>query len=96
MTVTRKDSLGRKRTRRATGVIALSLTVLLAVMIGLGGVLLWSSGAHAQQSNNANASQVPDHQPSDRLSESDIARMLPSTNMGCRRIGARRHARERV
>jgi DmsE family decaheme c-type cytochrome len=82
MTATRKDGLGRNRTRRATGVTALSLTALLAVMIGLGGVLLWSSGAQAQQSDGTNAGQPSAHQPSDRLSESDIARMLPPTDMG--------------
>jgi DmsE family decaheme c-type cytochrome len=82
MTVTRKDSLGTKKARRATRVIALSLAMLLAAMTGLGGVLLWSSGAQAQQTDSANADQPTAHQASSRLSESDIARMLPSTDMG--------------
>ncbi|MFI4959684.1 MAG: cytochrome C, partial [Lysobacterales bacterium] len=60
--------------------MALSLAALLAATGGLGGVLLWSPGAHAQQS--AGDSADTSHQPSSRLSESDIARMLPSTDMG--------------
>ncbi|MBB6186029.1 DmsE family decaheme c-type cytochrome [Rhodanobacter sp. MP7CTX1] len=81
MAATRKRILDRNRARRATGVIALSLMVLLAVMTTLGGVLLWSSSVHAQQSDSANAGQPPTHQPSAPLTESDIARMLPPTDM---------------
>ena len=82
MMAARKRILGSKRTRRATGAIALSLTALLTVMIGLGGVLLWSSGAQAQQSDSASAGQPPAaQQPSAPLSQADIARMLPATDM---------------
>lgn len=63
--------------------IPLSLTALLVVTMGFGGVLLWPGGARAQQSDTVPAApSTATQQPSSRLSESDIARMLPPTDMG--------------
>jgi len=64
-------------------VISLSLAALLSVAIGLAGVMLSSPVARAQQGGDAPAAQDDaSHQPSSRLSASDIARMLPPTDMG--------------
>ena len=82
MTTTRKDIQGSERERRPVRLKALSLAALLAVVAGLGSVLLWSSVARAQQRDDTNTGQAATHQPSSALSESDIARMLPATDMG--------------
>lgn len=82
MTTTRKDIPGLARGRRAMRLTALSLWALLVATIGLGNALLWSSVAQAQQRDDTNTGQSATHQPSSRLTESDIARMLPATDMG--------------
>jgi decaheme c-type cytochrome, DmsE family len=93
MTATRKNTLNGKMLRRTTAAITFSLTALLVVLTVIGGVLMWSPGARAQQSDGVNTAQPVAHQPSNRLSESDIARMLPSTDMDA---GASMHSEVRA
>lgn len=75
------------RSDRATQVIVLTAAVLLAALFALGTGLLWSPAVQAQQSSDADSSQTVTHQPSSRLSASDIARMLPATDMGANAAG---------
>ncbi|TAM61544.1 MAG: DmsE family decaheme c-type cytochrome [Rhodanobacter sp.] len=63
-------------------VMPLSLSALLALITGLGGVLLWSPGTQARQRDATATPDAAVHQPSSRLRQSDIARMLPPTDMG--------------
>ena len=59
--------------------IPLSFAAMLSVAVGLGGVL-WSA-AQAQSTPQATPAPAAS-QPSSGLSQSDIARMLPATDMG--------------
>ncbi len=63
-------------------VISLFLAASTCVALAAGGMLLGSPDVRAQQS--APASSAPDtaHAPSSGLSQSDIAKMLPATDMG--------------
>ncbi len=64
-------------------VIVLSCTTLLSVLLGVGGLLLGSTGAQAQQAGAGKASTTEvGHSTSSGLSQSDIAKMLPATDMG--------------
>jgi DmsE family decaheme c-type cytochrome len=64
-------------------VISPFLAVVACLMLGTGGLLLMSYGAQAQQAAPAPSGSVPaDHVFSHQLSQSDIARMLPATDMG--------------
>ena len=64
-------------------VISPFLAVVACLMLGTGGLLLMSYGAQAQQAAPAPSGSVPaDHVFSNQLSQSDIARMLPATDMG--------------
>jgi DmsE family decaheme c-type cytochrome len=68
--------------------ISLFPVALLGTALGIGGMLLSSHRAQAQQAAPAPAGSVPpDHAYSHRLSASDIARMLPATDMGAGEAG---------
>jgi DmsE family decaheme c-type cytochrome len=63
--------------------ISLFLAALLCVALSIGGMLLGSRGAQAQQAAASSASAADaGHSPSSGLSQSDIAKMLPATDMG--------------
>ena len=63
--------------------ISLFLAALLCVALSIGGLLLASRGAQAQQAAASSASpEEVGHSPSSGLSQSDIAKMLPATDMG--------------
>jgi DmsE family decaheme c-type cytochrome len=62
-------------------VISLFPAALLCVVLGAGGLLLGSWEAQAQQVT-APAPADSAHSPSSALSQSDIAKMLPATDMG--------------
>jgi hypothetical protein len=63
--------------------ISLFLAGLLCVALSIGGLLLASPGAQAQQAAASSASAAEaGHSPSSGLSQSDIAKMLPATDMG--------------
>ncbi|HEV2680556.1 MAG TPA: DmsE family decaheme c-type cytochrome [Rhodanobacter sp.] len=64
-------------------VISLFYTALLSMMLGVGGMLLSSHGAQAQQTPAGSSSTTDaEHSPSSGLSQSDITKMLPATDMG--------------
>jgi len=62
-------------------VTSLFPAVLLCVVLGAGGILSGSEVARAQQAS-APAPADSVHSPSSTLSQSDIAKMLPATDMG--------------
>ena len=66
-------------------VISLFLAALMCAVLGAGGMLLGSYDAQAQQAT-ATDTEATDadtvHSPSSGLSQSDIAKMLPATDMG--------------
>ena len=69
-------------------VISLLFAALLSVALGVGGVLLGSPAAHGQQADPSGSADAG-HSPSSGLSQSDIARMLPPTDMGANAARAR-------
>jgi DmsE family decaheme c-type cytochrome len=62
-------------------VMTLFLAVLLCVVLGVGAMLLGSPDLQAQQAAASGATDDV-HRPSSGLSRSDIAKMLPATDMG--------------
>ena len=61
--------------------ISLLLAILLCVTLGAGGMLLGSGDAEAQQAAGSSATDNV-HSPSRGLTQADIAKMLPATDMG--------------
>lgn len=83
MMAKRRGTSGMKKGPRTTRMVLLSLTALLVATTALGSLLLWSGSARAQQSSGTSTAEpAVAHQPSSALTESDIARMLPPTDMG--------------
>ncbi|HET8900202.1 MAG TPA: DmsE family decaheme c-type cytochrome [Rhodanobacteraceae bacterium] len=62
-------------------VISLFLAALICAVLGAGGMLLGSHDVQAQQAAATPATDAV-HSPSSGLSQSDIAKMLPATDMG--------------
>lgn len=64
-------------------VISLFLAALLCVMLGAATMLLGSRDLQAQQAATSDPAATDNgHAPASGLSQSDIARMLPATDMG--------------
>jgi DmsE family decaheme c-type cytochrome len=63
-------------------VISWVLAVLFCASLGVAASLMGSDKAQAQQAPAGAGTVAPDEQPSSGLSQNDISRMLPSTDMG--------------
>lgn len=92
MTETPAGAPKRGRRHRIARAAALPAVALLAMLLGLGGMLAGLPGVHAQQSSSAASSQDSSRQLPGALTASDIARMLPPTDMGA---GSSLHGRIR-